>query len=315
MSCVFGQQRDLDGRPPRLRVRLWIVDGDADVHVSEILPAESRRHVKRFRRGLAQLIEPYPAVEASAVDDERVALPFRSRVTVPRRCDVWVRHELAAVHERLPPEIERLVNEEDDLRGLHRSATAPAQEGPSARPAAGSSRPVPPSRTCPRHVRRRALFAHGWNGHVFLEIPRGFCRYPVGGFQMPDKSGLPSGSRGAGADKIGLAVRRPRDSRRRDIGPLREGGGRERKDERELKQCSHAGLQSAPTLSRVQLRHSFPQQNVLERLATYLDRRRRQSQAPAVVECVERTRSVPIQFGKDAPLTRCVTACLTSSTE
>src|SRR5947207_13063524 len=28
--------------------------------------------------------------------------------------------------------------------------------------------------------------------------------YPVGGFQTPDRSGLPSGSRGAGAERFGL---------------------------------------------------------------------------------------------------------------
>ena len=38
---------------------------------------EPRRHVQRLGGGLAQLIEPDPAVEPAAVDDERVALPLR----------------------------------------------------------------------------------------------------------------------------------------------------------------------------------------------------------------------------------------------
>src|SRR4029077_5536943 len=49
-----------------------------------------------------------------------------------------------------------------------------------------------------------SAFAHGWKGTGSF---RSFARsrtYPSGGFHTPDKSGLPSGRRGAGADMLGL---------------------------------------------------------------------------------------------------------------
>ena len=46
-------------------------------------------------------------------------------------------------------------------------------------------------------------FAHDWNGTSSFRSLARFLRYPVGGFQMPERSGLPSARRGAGADRSG----------------------------------------------------------------------------------------------------------------
>src|SRR6187402_2093579 len=97
------QQRHFNRRAPRLRVRLRIVDGDADVHVTEVLATELRRHMERLCGRLSQLVEPHAAVEPTALDDQGVAIPLRSRVSMPRWSNVGVRHELPPVHERLPP--------------------------------------------------------------------------------------------------------------------------------------------------------------------------------------------------------------------
>src|SRR5262245_21722504 len=70
------QQRHSHRRPPWLGICLGIVDGDADVHVPEILASEPRGYVQFLRRRLAQLIEPHPSVESSAIDNERVAIPL-----------------------------------------------------------------------------------------------------------------------------------------------------------------------------------------------------------------------------------------------
>src|SRR5262245_3918491 len=47
-------------------------------------------------------------------------------------------------------------------------------------------------------------FAQGWKGTSSFRSFARFRRYPVGGLQMPERSGLPSGSRGAGAERFGL---------------------------------------------------------------------------------------------------------------
>src|SRR4029453_18941263 len=64
-------------------------------------------------------MEPDPAIEAAALDNKRVAFPFGGGVSVPRRRNVRMRYEPAAVHERLPPQVECFVDEENDLRRLH----------------------------------------------------------------------------------------------------------------------------------------------------------------------------------------------------
>src|SRR5215831_14304579 len=65
--------------------------------------------------------------------------------------------------------------------------------------ASGSSRHfAPDARTS------YSALAHGWNGTgSFTSFARSRI-YPSDGFHTPDRSGLPSGSRGAGADRFGL---------------------------------------------------------------------------------------------------------------
>src|SRR5215813_2999883 len=64
------QQRRGQRVAPWLRVGLRIVNRRSDLQMSIVLSRELRRHVQRFRRRLAQLIEPHAAVEPAAVDDE-----------------------------------------------------------------------------------------------------------------------------------------------------------------------------------------------------------------------------------------------------
>src|SRR5580765_178796 len=65
--------------------------------------------------------------------------------------------------------------------------------------ASGSSRHfAPEARTS------YSVFAHGWNGTGSFRSFAMSRMYPSGGFQTPERSGLPSGSRGAGADMFGL---------------------------------------------------------------------------------------------------------------
>src|SRR5262249_21330973 len=65
--------------------------------------------------------------------------------------------------------------------------------------ASGSSRHfAPDARTS------YSALAHGWNGPGSFTPVAGSRMYPSGGFHTPDRSGLPSGSLGAGADRFGL---------------------------------------------------------------------------------------------------------------
>src|SRR5436190_6721641 len=65
--------------------------------------------------------------------------------------------------------------------------------------ASGSSRHLAPDARM-----SYSAFAHGWNGTGSFESFARSRTYPSGGFQTPDRSGLPSGSRGVGADRFGL---------------------------------------------------------------------------------------------------------------
>src|SRR3954466_12468342 len=49
-----------------------------------------------------------------------------------------------------------------------------------------------------------SAFAHGWNGTGSFRSLARSRTYPSGGFQTPDRSGLPSARRGAGADRFGF---------------------------------------------------------------------------------------------------------------
>src|SRR5262245_32540892 len=77
--------------------------------------------MQRLTGWLSQLIEPDLPVEAPRVDHKRVTFPFACGVTVPRWSDIRVRHKLTAVHENLPPEIERFMYEVNPFRCLDHS--------------------------------------------------------------------------------------------------------------------------------------------------------------------------------------------------
>src|SRR5438046_10498138 len=88
--------------PTPAGIRLGIVDGDLNIHVSEVLPSEALDHVQGIGGWPAQLIQPRLTVETFAVDHQSVAIPLAGRVTHPGR--VVVRPQLTAIHEDLPPE-------------------------------------------------------------------------------------------------------------------------------------------------------------------------------------------------------------------
>src|SRR5262245_40392502 len=61
------------------------------------------------------------------------------------------------------------------------------------------------SRQCnPAARSSKIALADGWNGTGSFRSFVRSLKYPIGGFQTPEKSGLPSGKRGAGADRSGL---------------------------------------------------------------------------------------------------------------
>src|SRR5436189_2085503 len=49
-----------------------------------------------------------------------------------------------------------------------------------------------------------SVLAQDWNGTGSFKSLARSLRYPLGGFQTPERSGLPSGNRGAGAERFGL---------------------------------------------------------------------------------------------------------------
>src|SRR5918993_1087017 len=72
---------------PRLRIRLWIVDGDLDFEVSEVGPPDSLTHLCGPRNHAAVPVDPEVVAKSDAVDHQRVAVPRRRRIALPR----WIR--------------------------------------------------------------------------------------------------------------------------------------------------------------------------------------------------------------------------------
>src|SRR5215471_15437304 len=111
-----GRQARSDGDGPWFRIRLRVVNGDLNIHMAEILPMESFDHVQSVGRRLSELIEPDFPVETDGIDDECIAFPFTQRIAKPRLRKIIQGQAFAPVQEHLSPEVERLVDEHDEIR-------------------------------------------------------------------------------------------------------------------------------------------------------------------------------------------------------
>src|SRR5438105_6659763 len=113
-----GQQTDLLSDRPRLGVGFGIIDGDLNFHMPKVFPPETFEDMQRFRCGLAGLIEPGLSVEASGVDDERVAVPLACRITEPRGGSTL--GELTAIEKDLPPQRMGFIDKDYECGRLHK---------------------------------------------------------------------------------------------------------------------------------------------------------------------------------------------------
>ena len=237
IRSAFGNEVSSDRGAPGPGIGLGVVDRDLNVHVPEVLAPEARRHVQRLRGGLSQLIQPDPSIETSGVDDQRVAFPFTGRVSMPRWLDVGMRREFAAIEESLPPEIEGLVDEEDDAWRLDDPPRRRSQEdlghtlGQAVR-----IRFVPPVQPfcsfiveglCPGLERNRPPSG----------LVRGSSDTPGAGSRLPTGPACRPANV-APARKIRFAIGRAWDGLRRDLHPLRKCRRTEKSHDGELEQCS-----------------------------------------------------------------------------
>src|SRR5215831_15078086 len=77
------RQTRTNGDGPWFRVRLRVVNGDLNIHMTEILPMEFFDHVQSVGRRLSELIEPDFPVETDGIDDECLAFPPAERIAKP----------------------------------------------------------------------------------------------------------------------------------------------------------------------------------------------------------------------------------------
>src|ERR1700680_5239273 len=94
-----GEKFKLQRKRPGLGVGLGIVDGDFNIHVTEVAAAEAFDGVKSFGMRPAAVIYPALVVEASPVNHEPVAVPLAYRITEPggtghRRMGPAIREDL-----------------------------------------------------------------------------------------------------------------------------------------------------------------------------------------------------------------------------
>src|SRR4051794_3836796 len=68
---------------PRMRVGLRVVHRDLHLEMSEIGPPHLFAYLRSLRHDAAVPIDPGVVAQADRVDHERIAGPFRRRVTLP----------------------------------------------------------------------------------------------------------------------------------------------------------------------------------------------------------------------------------------
>src|SRR5688572_33501477 len=59
----------------RLGIGLGIIDGDGDIHVAQVAPAEALRQFHGFRVWMTETVQPGLVVEADGFDDEFISVP------------------------------------------------------------------------------------------------------------------------------------------------------------------------------------------------------------------------------------------------
>src|SRR5438132_8383990 len=71
-----GIQVEGKSHGPGFRVRLWIIERDLDIQVTEVAAAEAFGHAKGFAVGMPGIIEPALIIEPDRLGNERVLFPF-----------------------------------------------------------------------------------------------------------------------------------------------------------------------------------------------------------------------------------------------
>ena len=195
---------------------------------AEVRTAEALGHLQRVGVRAAVDVEPagpLVAEEVRRLDDQRVALPPAARVAEPPRLRVVVRRR-PAVHVDVAQPVVRLVGDQRSGSWSGRSAAAAGGCGTASgrsagttrpgcpcccRPSASSSAPRPTAASAadsrgrrPRRTARSGMHSGRAEGVGAAPRPRPPPPPPKPSSQMPEKSALPSGVRGAGAVRIGL---------------------------------------------------------------------------------------------------------------
>jgi hypothetical protein len=144
-------------------------------------------------------IEPRPVLETRAFDDERIAIPVADRIAHDARIGIF--GKLAAVEENLAI-AEILYEDHQDtgslnfsISGANRLALGPCGRHPNCD---GSSR----LNVAARFLKRAS--AQGWTSSGFRSVAMLPMYGPGFMPHRPLKSGLPSGVRGADAERLGL---------------------------------------------------------------------------------------------------------------
>ena len=85
--------------------------------MAEIFAPEPLGDVQRIGGGPSQLVEPRFPVKATRFNYQRVAVPLAGGVTHPGGIEIG--SEVAPIQEDLPPQVERLVHDDDKVRRLN----------------------------------------------------------------------------------------------------------------------------------------------------------------------------------------------------
>ena len=117
ISSSSGCRTGLLGDGPGLRIRLRVVDGNLQIHVAKIFASEAFGHLQRVRDRVSVGIEPGFAVRSGRLDNQRVAVPVADRISLP--VGIRVFGEGPAIHEDLPEDGARLVEDDDEPRSLN----------------------------------------------------------------------------------------------------------------------------------------------------------------------------------------------------
>src|SRR5215813_4248763 len=87
--------------------------------MAEIFPVESFDHVQRFGRWFTQLVQPHLTIEADRVYDQGVTVPLSKGIAKPGWSQFFQRPPLSPIQEDLPPEVECLMDKNEEVWRLN----------------------------------------------------------------------------------------------------------------------------------------------------------------------------------------------------